>query len=257
MGRGEFMTCPEHLRTQSLLDGQLGEKDAREAERHIETCAECRQTRAEIEALGHYIRHDSTHYSAPRLLAARIGAALDAEDRQPARRNRVHQHSFWFGAAGGAGISALAAVFAFFLILPPSAGTLTEAVTDAHVNALASGHIIEVVSSNHHTVKPWFAGRVPVSPPVTDFARDGFTLAGGRVAMIAGSRAAVVVYRHGAHEIDLFVWASSGATLPASGLRHGYHSVFWRNGDLDFAAVSDMEPSELARFVGLVKSERE
>jgi anti-sigma factor RsiW len=132
-----------------------------------------------------------------------------------------------------------------------------RSLVDAHTRALMSGHVIEVASSNHHTVKPWFAGRVPVSPPVADFAADGFALAGGRIDKVAGSAAAVVVYRHGAHEIDLFVWPDRGSRLPASGVRHGYHAVFWKNGDLDFAAVSDMQSNELSRFVELVKGERE
>lgn len=251
------MTCPEHLRTQSLLDGELDESDARDAERHIQACAECQQARTETDALGHYIRHDATHYRAPRTLVARLGAALDTEDRRFGREARIHKRSFWFGAAGGAGISALAAGLAFLLLLPPTAAPLAQAVTDAHVRALMDGHVIEVASSNHHTVKPWFAGRVPISPPVVDFAQNGFVLAGGRTDMVAGSRAAVVVYRHGAHEIDLFVWANSGAPLPSSGLRHGYRSQFWQSGDLDFAAVSDMQGSELTKFVQLVRGVRE
>ena len=120
-----------------------------------------------------------------------------------------------------------------------------------------SGHTIEVVSSNHHTVKPWFAGRVPLSPPVADFAKEGFTLAGGRADDVAGARTAVVVYRHGNHEIDLFVWTDKGSRLPADATTHGYHTVFWKKSDLDFAAVSDMDESELHKFTSLVKSEPE
>jgi anti-sigma factor RsiW len=257
MGIGERMTCPEQLRTQSLLDGELGEKDARAAKHHIERCDECREWRTETDALGHYIRHDATRHTAPRALASRIGAALDAEDRRLVHDRTIRRRSFWFGAAGGAGFSALAASLILSMMLPPSAGTLTEAATDAHIRALMSGHVIEIVSSNHHTVKPWFAGRAPLSPPVADFAADGFALAGGRTDMIAGSQAAVIVYRHGAHRIDLFVWADRGSRLPPAGVSHGYHAEFWKNGDLDFAAISDTESSELEKFIQLVKRERE
>jgi anti-sigma factor RsiW len=257
MGIGERMSCPEQLRTQSLLDGQLDQEDARAAERHLESCDDCLQWRTETDALGHYIRHDATRHSAPHLLAARIGAALDAEERRLVHDSRIRKRSFWFGAAGGAGFSALAAGLVLALLLPPSAGSLTQAVTDAHIGALTRGHVIEVASSNHHTVKPWFAGRVPLSPPVADFTRDGFVLTGGRTDTIAGSQAAVVVYRHGAHGIDLFVWADRGSPLPPAGISHGYHTEFWKSGDLDFAAVSDMETTELGKFVRLVKGERE
>jgi anti-sigma factor RsiW len=257
MDIGERMNCRELMRTQSLLDGQLDQEDARMAEHHLETCGECRQWRTEADALGHYIRHDATRYSPPRSLAGRIGAALDAEDRRLVQDGRIRKRSFWFGAAGGAGFSALAAGLVLALLLPPSAGSLSEAVTDAHTRALMSGHMIEVASSNHHTVKPWFAGRVPLSPPVADFARDGFVLTGGRIGTIAGSPAAIVVYRHGAHWVDLFVWADRGSSMPPQGINHGYRTEFWKRGDLDFAVVSDMGGPEMEKFVQLVKGERE
>jgi anti-sigma factor RsiW len=98
---------------------------------------------------------------------------------------------------------------------------------------------------------------VALSPPVADFARQGFRLAGGRVQKIDGMDMAVVVYRHGAHEIDLFVWTGTGPQLPGSTVRHGYHLVSWAKGDLRFAVVSDMESGEIDQFVHLVQSEPE
>ncbi|HEY3637529.1 MAG TPA: zf-HC2 domain-containing protein [Rhizomicrobium sp.] len=251
------MSCPENLRTQAFVDGQLNAAETRAAENHIESCAECRQLRAELTGLSEMIRRGAATHGAPPSLAARIQLALDWETKRDRQQTHIHRPSFWLGALGGTGLSALAASLLFLVLLPVSVRSLTDTVTDAHVRALMQGHTIEVVSSNHHTVKPWFAGRVPISPPVADFASDGFTLKGGRVEQIAGAQAAVVVYGHGAHEIDLFVWADRGGNLPGSGTRHGYHSEFWKNGDLDFAAVSDMQSSELERFVDLVKGERE
>jgi anti-sigma factor RsiW len=142
-------------------------------------------------------------------------------------------------------------------MLPPTTGTLAESVADAHTQALLSGQVIQVASSEHHTVTPWFAGRVPVSPPVADFATQGFPLLGGRVDAVAGARAAVVVYGHGRHKIDLFVCADRGSRLPSQTTTHGYHSIFWKRGDLDFAAVSDTDSAELNKFVRLVRSEPE
>jgi anti-sigma factor RsiW len=115
------------------------------------------------------------------------------------------------------------------------------------------GQAIQVASTSHHTVKPWFAGRVLISPPVADFAREGFVLAGGRVDEIAGARAAVVVYRHGHHTIDLFVWADRGAPLPKESIIRGYRALFWKRGDLDFAEVSDMGGAETQQFAQLAK----
>ena len=126
-------------------------------------------------------------------------------------------------------------------------------VIDGHVRSLQAAHLQDVVSSDQHTVKPWFAGHADVSPPAEDFKADGFALVGGRADYVHGARASVVVYRHGAHVINLFAWADRGQSLPSSGMRDGYRMVLWKQGDLDLAAVSDVDPGELEHFVALVK----
>jgi anti-sigma factor RsiW len=249
------MTCGEALRTQAYLDGELDGTAAHEAERHIESCADCRKLSTEVAQLSDALRRDATLHRAPAGLRARIGVRIDAEDSR--RAAPFGRRSFWLGAVSGAGLSALAAGLAMTLLLPPSAATLAQAIADDHTRALAGGRMIEIASSNHHVVKPWFAGRVDVSPPAADFGAQGFALAGGRVDDVAGSRAAVVVYRHGRHLIDLFVWPDRGSVLPGNATRHGYHVLFWKSGDLDFAAVSDTQRSELEKFVGLVRSQPE
>jgi anti-sigma factor RsiW len=114
-----------------------------------------------------------------------------------------------------------------------------------------------VASSNHHTVKPWLAAHAGISPPVTDFAQAGFVLTGGRIDEVAGRRAAVAVYAHGNHEMDLFAWTDRGAVLPPGGMARGFRTAFWRSGDLDYAAVSDMDASAFQEFVALAKAQRE
>jgi len=249
------MSCAETLRTQAYLDGALDGTAAAEAERHIEGCAECQTLSGEVAQLSDALRSDATRHRAPDALRGRIGASLDAEDSR--RVVPFVRRGFWLGAASGAGVSAIAASVAVMLLLPPSAATLAQAITDDHTSALASGHLIQIASSNHHVVKPWFAGKVDVSPPAADFAAQGFPLTGGRVDEVAGTRAAVVVYRHGRHLIDLFVWPDRGSVLPGNATRHGYHVLFWKSGDLNFAAVSDTERHELEKFVGLVRSQPE
>jgi anti-sigma factor RsiW len=219
------MSCPELLRTQAFLDGELGDKAAAEIERHLENCPDCQAFSVDIAGLSDAIRRRTTCYWVPAGLRDRISAALDAQN---VIRFNPKRRTFWFGAASGAFASAIAAGFPVPMILPPSAGTLVQSVTDAHTQALTSGRMIQVASSSHHTVKPWFAGRVPVSPPVADLAEQGFPLVGGRIDTVAGSRAAVVVYDHGRHKIDLFVWADRGSPLPRQGTQHGYHSTFWK-----------------------------
>jgi anti-sigma factor RsiW len=246
------MSCPELLRTQDYLDGELEGVAASEAERHIETCAECKQASVDAAQLSDAIRSDAMAYRAPEALRARIGAMLDAEGAP--RVVPFKRRNFWYGALSGAGAMAAAASVAFMLILPPSAETLAQSITDDHTAALTGGHLIQIASSSHHVVKPWFADKVDVSPPTPDFPDQNFTLTGGRVDQVAGSRAAVVVYRHGRHVIDLFVWPDKGSVLPGNATRHGYHSIFWKSGDLNFAAVSDTERHELEKFFALVRS---
>lgn len=250
------MSC-EHLeRTSAFLDGELDAATSAEAERHIGTCPECQALVSAAGEASELLRGPAARLSASPELKARIAAALDVEEAKvvalPPRRSR-----FWLGALSGVAASAVAA--SLTLIAGPllMAQSLSDDLAHAHVQALMQGRTIAVASSSHHTVKPWFAGRAPLSPPVEDFAAQGFALTGGRVDTVAGRKAAVVVYRHGAHEIDLFVWAKDRAAPPAQAERRGYHLVGWTRGDLAFAAVSDVQKDELDRFVALVKAERE
>ena len=255
------MGCAETLRTQAYIDGEVDGAGAEAVARHIKGCPDCQAICADAAALSDAIRDQAARHRAPTALRLRVERMLadEAATGSASRANarRAVRRGFWFGAGAGAGLTGLAAGLALLLTLPPSGAGLSASLIDAHTRAMMTGREIEVVSSDHHTVKPWFAGRVEVSPPVTDFATQGFNLIGGRLDHIAGVRTAVVVYRHGRHAIDLFVWADRGARLPGSGLRHGYRSVLWKSGDLDFAAVSDMQPTELAAFVDLVRGQPE
>jgi anti-sigma factor RsiW len=191
-------------------------------------------------------------FHAPDTLRYRVRKELDRESRL-----RSPSASFWAGAVSGGGISALAAGFALFVLLPPSAASLSQSIVDAHTAALTGGKTIMVASSNHHTVKPWLAAHAGISPPVTDFAGDGFVLTGGRTDGVAGQTTAVAVYAHGNHEVDLFTWADRGGSLPDGGMRRGFRTAFWKNGDLDYAAVSDVDAVAFQKFVGLVQKQRE
>lgn len=244
------MSCTERLNTQSYLDGELEGAEARGAERHLQTCAECQALAAETADLSDALRK-TTRYRAPDTLRRRITTRLDREVR------RSPSKSFWYGAASGGGLSALAAGFALFVLLPPSAATVAQSLVDAHAAALTGGKTIMVASSNHHTVKPWLAAHAGISPPATDFAKGGFVLTGGRMDKVAGAPAAVTVYAHGNHEVDLFAWPDRGALLPQGGISRGFRIAFWKVGDLDYAAVSDVDAAAFQKFVALAKAQRE
>src|SRR6202012_664347 len=137
--------------------------------------------------------------------------------------------SFWTGTfLGGAGVLAVAAALALLAWMPLLHNSLLDSLLTEHVDSLVPGHLIDVESTDRHTVKPWFAGHADVSPDVADFAPQGYRLIGGRPDFFVQQPAAVVVYQHGANVINVFTWAADGAPLPKDTNRNGYHLAFWR-----------------------------
>jgi anti-sigma factor RsiW len=177
------------------------------------------------------------------------GTSRPREQVSPNWRMRA----FWVGALGGVGGTAIAATFAFLLLMPRFTNPLLDQLVSAHVRSLMPSHLIDVVSTDKHTVKPWFAGHADVSPVVADFEAQGYRLIGGRVDYLEHQRAAVVVYQHGAHVINVFGWAGHERGLPTDVTRSGYHLAFWKAGDLEYCAVSDTGWDELLGLVRLLR----
>ena len=154
--------------------------------------------------------------------------------------------------SGGALVAACAALFAFAPWIPRQQ-PLADELVSAHVRALMSSHAIDVVSTDRHTVKPWFAGHADVSPVVADFDAQGYRLVGGRADYLEHQRAAVTVYEHGAHTINVFAFAARSHALPSSVTRDGYHVACWAETDLDYCAVSDTGWDELRALKHLLQ----
>jgi anti-sigma factor RsiW len=240
--------CDEmRLLVQADVDGELQPADAASVAAHLERCPHCAAAQVRLLALSQRIRRDAPLYPMSDALRAAVSAsvAAAAPTSRPAQTRRLPRMP---GISFGAGF-ALAACLAFFLLLPRSDG-LPDAVVAAHIRALQPGHLMDVVSTDQHTVKPWFDGRLPFAPPVRDFAATGFPLAGGRLDYLAGRTAAALVYRRGQHLIDVFAWPDAGSMdrLPASGSRDGYNFLRWRADGMVFWAVSDLNSRELADF---------
>jgi len=161
--------------------------------------------------------------------------------------------SFWAGVMGGIGGTVIAASVAFLLLVPRPSNPLLGELVNAHVRSLMPAHLIDVVSTDKHTVKPWFAGHADVSPAVADFEQQGYRLIGGRADYLDHQRSAVVVYQHGAHVINVFSWAGDERSVPNDATRGGYHLAFWKAGDLQYCAVSDTGWEELLGLVRLLK----
>ena len=254
------MQCAESLRVHAYFDGELDAFSAADVERHSERCAKCQSLLQNLEQLRTALREDSTYASAPPELRARVMHALDEEGGiKRLRHHRGHAMGwrplpFWKGAFSGVGGTAIAASIAFFLLAPPLSKPIIDDLLGAHERSLMPDHLIDVVSTDKHTVKPWFSGHADVSPVVADFDGEGYKLIGGRADYFDHQRAAVVVYQHGAHVINVFTWAATNGALPKDTTRDGYHLAFWKTGNLVHCAVSDTAWDELLGLTKLLQN---
>lgn len=227
--------------------------------------------------LSEAIRNKATYHTAPAALRAELRSALNgaAEASKPARTRgggfapRFAPRFAPLGWLGAGAAVAFGAVLAFGLAVGLGAGSawmplmhhqaqapdeLTNEIVASHVRSLMASHLMDVASTDQHTVKPWFNGKVDFSPPVTDFAAQDYPLIGGRLDYLDHHPAAALVYRRHAHPINLFIWPEGGADESGStASEQGYHVVQWRHAGMHFAAVSDVNAEELKGFVELVR----
>ena len=256
------MQCAESLRVQAWFDAELDALSSADVERHLERCAECRALRQDLERARELLRSSPPEYASQQL-RARVMQRLDAESVAQAGATRPSSRTawtgwrprapFWAGTASGLAAAACAAAAAWFLMAPAATQVLLDDLVAAHVRSLMPTHLTDVVSTDRHTVKPWFAGHADVSPVVADFAAQGYRLVGGRADYFEGHRAAVVVYQHGPHIINVFTWAGADRHLPQQTTRNGYHIACWPLGNMEYCAVSDTGWSELQDLVSLLR----
>jgi anti-sigma factor RsiW len=239
------------------LDKELDRAEARELEAHVDGCADCRAALTKLDELRLALRDAALRYPAPQALRDRIKAAASAAASAQSVRTAWHAAPVWriaaacvlaFGAGGvsvhmwNSGQEAAAAQ-----------AQIGRDLFASHWRALAATSPVDVVSSDRHTVKPWFAGKVADSPLVQDFADQGFPLVGGRIDYIGTQRVAVLVYRHGQHVIDVFVLPQATAAGKSSQTQ-GYTLDAITLGNQPAAIVSDMDQQELVRFAQLLAS---
>jgi anti-sigma factor RsiW len=250
------MECPESTHLHAYADGEVDAIAAAQIESHVAACTRCRSLLEELEHMRIAIRQDVLPERTPAALRGRIDRSLDREAggviRAPSRPVRSRSLPAWGWSTALAG--AAAGAFAVFLLGGVHDNDLIlDELVSAHVRSLMPSRLIDVESSDHHTVKPWFAGRTDVSPVVVDFKAQGFALTGGRADYLDRHRVAVVVYRHGGHVINVFNWPREGASLPSSAERDGYRLSCWQTGVVQACAVSDTGRDELDNLVRLLK----
>ncbi len=245
------MACVESSRLHAFVDNELDAAQRAELQQHIAGCAECGVQLDELMSLRTMMKRALPSMTTPAQLRSRIERALDAESaipvktKPPATRKTWQLPSFWMGAVSGMGLATASTVLAFLFVTTRLSNPLVDEMVTAHLQSLQPGQLIAVVSTDRHTVKPWFAGRADVSPVVADFAAQGYKLIGGRVDAIAQQRAAVSVYQHGAHVINVFTWVARPTEVFNDTTRNGYHLACWQTGDLKYCAMSDTGWAEL------------
>jgi anti-sigma factor RsiW len=251
------MEC-ERARTllSALLDNALGFWPRFRLTRHLARCADCAGTLEELRSMQSVMRTKLTYHRAPPGLAARIGASLPRE-APPVPTPSWRRFPAW--SLAGTGLAGALAGVALTLAVVSGPGngagnSVTEAVIDSHVSSMMANHLTDVLTSDQHTVKPWLSARLDFSPVVRDYVAQGYPLVGGRLDYIDGHPAAAIVYHRAKHVINLFAWAAPGQPDAPfrSTTQQGFHIIRWRQGGINYAAVSDVEENQLAEFARLV-----
>ena len=235
------------------VDGEVDSLQGRSIERHLHRCAACAVKHQRLLALRAQIRAEVPYFPAPPALRERVRALLaNAEDVPRARLRPERDRWRWLtgGALAGCTATMLAWVVGSAVIDWRTNDELATEVVASHVRATLGNHLIEVASSDQHTVKPWLSARLDYSPPVQDLASEGFTLAGGRLDTLQQRPIATLVYRYRQHTIDVFVRPQPARPLaPALRTVRGFNVAQASGSGMDWLAVSDVSTDVLSPFV--------
>ena len=247
------MRCDEVKESLSAFrDDELDPVRSREIERHLSDCPACAASLEAIENLGDRMRAEAPYYRAADSLRERVTrAAWKDASASPAAPRRMPIWS-WAGAVAAVLVVGIGSwIFASEMSL----AQITEReVVSSHVRSLMASHLTDVASTDQHTVKPWFAGRLDFSPPVSDLSASGYPLIGGRLDYVRGRPVAALVYQRHKHWINVFTWPEerAGNSGPAVNTRQGYHVIHETRAGTAFWIVSDVNPRELSEFTRLL-----
>jgi anti-sigma factor RsiW len=237
------LTCHEAGRLlDAYVDNELGSVESASFVEHLASCPDCRRRLEEREALGRLVR-SLPYHAAPAQL-------LTSVETTPAR-SRFSAGILALAAAAVLAVS-IGGVAAMRMLSGrqsvDATSSVAEAIVGSHVRALMPDHLFDVSSTDQHTVKPWFLGKLDFSPPVEDLASIGFPLVGGRLDYVAGRPAAALVYQRRLHTINLFIWPEANGSADVVRTLRGFQVRHWSRGGMSFWAVSDLNDAELAQF---------
>jgi anti-sigma factor RsiW len=241
------------------IDGELDAVTNRSIEEHLATCPSCTQDLASFRQLRVALRRPDVYRSAPDGLARRVRAEVvnSHEVRQQWKFNwrplaAAVSLALFFAAGWGLGHGG-ARVHPNMVVADTSQAIAADVVS-AHIRSLMADHLVDVRSSDKHTVKPWFDGKLDFAPPIQRLDGTDFPLVGGRLDYIDGHQAAAVVYRHGKHLINLFIWPTTAPdSPPIASTERGYNLIHWNRHGMSFWVTSDVSEDELRTFVDLIR----
>jgi len=248
----------EQKRLHSYLDGELDLVRSLEIESHLQKCQDCSQEYRNLQALRSAIRSKLPYYSAPARLRERFDLMLEKAAKTEKPRARPVKSWPWLGVGVGASLAfALMIIWSLGTTLwrTPVENVLVGEVLSSHVRSLMANHLTDVVSSDLHTVKPWFNGRIDFSPTVKDLDTEGFPLVGGRLDYINNRPVAALVFRHRQHLINLFTWPTDrGKEEKVRRLsQEGYSVYHWTKAGMEYWVASDLNTEELQELVRLYR----
>lgn len=257
------MECKESQdRLSAYADGELDAAAMAELTRHLTQCPDCAKACEQLFALRAAVKQHAATHAAPAFLQQRLRQALQEEGKQArkAPRGRKWAQLPWawinFGVAS-ASTAALAVTLALYLSIPSQAERLDQEIVASHFRSLMPDHLADVASSDQHTVKPWFSGKLDFSPPVVDLAQEGFPLIGGRLDYIKQRPVAALAYRRHQHVLNLYVWPeqAKGDAPPRASTRQGYQLIRWSRSGMHYQLVSDLNVQELMAFERLLTAQ--
>ena len=248
-------SCAEwDLLLHGYADGELDAANALRLEQHLRECAGCSAELRRIQALKQAIAQDQVPWPASPALRERVTAALAREaslrTSSPATAKSPLLSRLFDYARRWSLVPSMAVLAAgvFLMLARPETGmSLQDELVASHVRSMLANHLTDVETSDQHTVKPWFNGKIDFSPPVVDLANRGFPLVGGRVDYIGGRVVVALIYRRNGHVINVFIWPSMTASN-ATTEREGYNLINWTQAELSFWLVSDLNAVELKEF---------
>ncbi|KQV83366.1 anti-sigma factor [Rhizobium sp. Root1220] len=258
MSEAQWKVCPEYrVMLHGFVDGELDPAHASQFQDHITACPGCRAQMEEVRAARKIMNQEGVKWRAPVALRSEILSMLAFEERVaatlPPQRPQPQKHAWrraldflklWSFVPS---VAALAASLFLFVTTPSQTFVLQDEILGSHIRSMMANHLTDVLTSDQHTVKPWFNGKIDFSPPVADLVKDGFPLVGGRVDYLGGRAVAALVYRRNGHVINLFIWPGNSQEQTAA-VHEGYNMEQWSDSGLDFWAISDVAPGELVRF---------